>query len=171
MEWSLQKLKDIFPGLKWADTRDSIGSIATSFVPMAGPIRLAVNGSGAVAMWLPDCGLFKKEVTLSMDSAIPYLQRWADGQFREVEMARGFAPRAELESALTALRERMRWQDVADDCPDACVDVQVYSGHVQDGWLAEDGYFRDHDGMRIHNVTYWRPIDHPEFTAPEAPNV
>ena len=136
MGWSLQKLKDIFPGLKWADTRDSVGPIATSFLPMAGPIRLAVNASGAVAMWLPDCGLFKKEVTLSMDSAIPYLQRWADGQFREGEMARGFVPRAELADDLAALREQMaaarvaveKWVPIhANDCAGWCIDEHAAS--------------------------------------------
>ena len=96
----LRNLTDIFPGLRW--TTSNQGRTATATVPLAGPIELSLTPAGSIAMRLPEDGLFKKELTLSPDSAVAYLDRWAADHYAAIESAMGLRPRAELESDLTA---------------------------------------------------------------------
>jgi len=161
----LEAARQALPGLEWF--ADGISMVWA--YPNGGVGRVGINGrNDNYHAYVRD----RSEHHKTAEGAARWLCAQVVARREALDAALGEPSRAAMAADLTALRERMRWQDVADDCPDACVDVQVYNGHVQDGWLAEDGYFRDHDGMRIHNVTHWRPIDHPEPlpAAPEVPH-
>lgn len=83
----------------------------------------------------------------------------------------GETPRAVLTDDLTALRERMRWRDVVDDCPDPFEDVILWNGYAFQGWLSDnDGRFYDPNGEQIYNVSHWRTLDRPQ-PLPAAPEV
>lgn len=167
----LRNLTDIFPGLRW--TASNNGRTAVAAIPLAGPIELSLTSAGSIAMRLPEDGLFKKELTLSPDSAVVYLARWAAEHHTAVESAMGLRPRSELAADLAALRERMRWVPVGERFPDDHEDVPVAArdstGKLYTTFAYKltgvDGDVRwFNNGYQLDNVTHWQPM-------PAAPEV
>ena len=158
----LEAARQALPWLEWGgDDSEVVSSVKSGTQVVTWP-----NGDGWIHVRVG------QEITRypSPQSVALRLRRDLVLRCDEMDAIAGLRPRAELESNLTALRERMRWVPVGERLPEDGVDVLAVSNSgVTDAYV-----LFDMDGLpdwrrgdyQIRGVTHWQPMP----AAPEVQN-